>query len=621
MRQREFYYRWEWLLQASPQALWPLVSDTNRLNRNAGMPPVENRHGDEASLTNARRRLRCFRLGVALEWEAEPYEWVRPYRFGVVCRYSRGPIAETRVLAELTPQPGGGSRLVYQVWAQPKTVLGLIAIPVQIGWLCARSFDATVRWYDQLATDGKLPLDQPGRIRFASGGRVRLATLRGMLVAQGAAPELVARLIETIEQADELTLARLRPYVLADYWGVSRRAVLELCLLATRAGLLDLQWHLLCPLCRGAKHSSPTLAGIQSQVHCDSCHIDFTVNLDRLVELTFRPNPAVRKIDSSEFCVGGPQVTPHIVAQQLLPPGSQRTVTLPLEEGRYRLRTPGLPGCQLALVTTDGLPAATFHASAMGWSHEELRLAPVSTLRFDNATDSEQLFSLERMAWTDQAVTAAEVIAMQRFRDLFANEVLRPGERISVGSLTVLFTDLCDSTRLYRTLGDAPAFGRVIDHFEILRKAIAVEEGTVVKTIGDAVMAVFRSPAAALRVVRSAQQALASPVDGERPLLLKAGIHYGPCIAVTLNDRLDYFGTTVNLAARLNRLSSGGDIIVSAAVCHDPEVAELFAQPDSGVVAEPIEAVLKGFDEERFELWRVTPVGSSVNRLEPMLVG
>lgn len=266
MRQREFYHRWEWLLQANPQALWPLVSDTDRLNRNAGMPPVENRSGDEASLINARRRLRCFRLGVALEWEAEPYEWVRPYRFGVVCRYSRGPIAETHLLC--------------------------------FGWPCAP---------------------------------------------------------------------------------------------------------------------------------------------------------------------GGP------VAQQLLPPGSQRTVTLPLEEGRYRLRTPGLPRCQLALVTTDGLPAATFRASAMGWSHEELCLAPVSTLRFDNATDSEQLFSLERMAWTDQAVTAAEVIALQRFRDLFANEVLRPGERISVGSLTLLFTDLCDSTRLYHTLGDAPAFGRVIDHFEILQ--------------------------------------------------------------------------------------------------------------------------------------------------------
>lgn len=80
----------------------------------------------------------------------------------------------------------------------------------------------------------------------------------------------------------------------------------------------------------------------------------------------------------------------------------------------------------------------------------------------------------------------------------------------------------------------------------------------MVKTIGDAVMAVFRRPGAALRVVRSAQQALASPVDGAQPLLLKAGIHYGPCIAVTLNDRLDYFGTTVNLAARLNRFSSGG---------------------------------------------------------------
>ena len=93
-----------------------------------------------------------------------------------------------------------------------------------------------------------------------------------------------------------------------------------------------------------------------------------------------------------------------------------------------------------------------------------------------------------------------------------------------------------------------------------------------------------------------------------RPLLLKAGLHYGPCIAVTFNDRLDYFGSTVNIAARLEPLSSGGDVVVSAAVRADPEVAELLAQPDSGLCAEQLQATLKGLDDERFDLWRVVPM-------------
>ncbi|MBI3329518.1 MAG: hypothetical protein HYZ81_22795 [Nitrospinae bacterium] len=608
MRYREFHYHWEWQLQSSPQTLWPFVADTNRFNRDTALPPVDRHPGDGPPLTNARRRLRLFRLGITVAWEEEPFEWIRPYRFGVVRRYLSGPVADMRVLAELTPEPGGGSRLVYQVWARPKTVLGLIAIPVQIGLLSARSFNAAFRRYDRLAASGKPPLALAARARFAPGGRARLATLHEVLLGQGAAPDLVALLVETMEQADDLTLARLRPYALADYWGVPRRAMLELCLLATRAGLLDLQWDLLCPLCRGAKQSSPTLGGIQPQVHCDSCNIDFTVNFDRSVELTFCPNPAVRQIDSYEFCIGGPQVTPHIVAQQLLAPGAQRALTLPLEAGRYRLRTLGLPGGRFLLVAADGLPEATLHASVAGWPHEELHLAPTPTLRFENATDSEQLFILERVAWSDQAATAAEVTALQLFRDLFAHEALRPGERISVGSLTVLFTDLRGSTRLYREIGDAVAFGHVMNHFDVLREAIAAEDGALVKTIGDAVMAVFRHPAAALRAVLRAQQVLASPPDSGRLLLLKAGIHYGPCIAVTLNDRLDYFGSTVNFAARLEGFSSGGDVVISAAVHADPEVAELLAQANGSVITEPFEVMLKGFDEERFEVWRVALV-------------
>ncbi|MBI3325567.1 MAG: adenylate/guanylate cyclase domain-containing protein, partial [Nitrospinae bacterium] len=243
--------------------------------------------------------------------------------------------------------------------------------------------------------------------------------------------------------------------------------------------------------------------------------------------------------------------------------------------------------------------------SAHGWPHAELSLAPTPTLQLENSTEGEQLFILERMAWNDQAATAAEVTALHLFRDLFAEEAWRPGEQISVGSLAVLFTDLRGSTRLYREIGDAVAFGHVMNHFDVLREAIAAEGGALVKTIGDSVMAVFRRPVASLRAVLRAQQALASPPEGGRPLLLKAGIHYGPCIAVTLNDRLDYFGSTVNTAARLESLSSGGDVIISAAVRVDPEVAELLAQADDTHRTEPFEAMLKGFDEERFELWRV----------------
>jgi class 3 adenylate cyclase len=245
--------------------------------------------------------------------------------------------------------------------------------------------------------------------------------------------------------------------------------------------------------------------------------------------------------------------------------------------------------------------------SPSGLSQNLLNVAERFTLELLNDTDAEQLVMLERMAWNDQATTAAEVTALQMFRDLFASEALRPGEQISVGTLTVLFTDLRDSTKLYREIGDATAFGRVMNHFDVLRKAIAEHDGAVVKTIGDAVMGVFRSAADGLVAMLEVQRALAQPSDGSKPLQLKAGLHTGPCIAVTLNDRLDYFGSTVNLAARLEALSSGMDVIISRAVFEDPQVRELVESKQ--LSASEFDMQLKGFENERFALWRVSKTG------------
>jgi class 3 adenylate cyclase len=212
---------------------------------------------------------------------------------------------------------------------------------------------------------------------------------------------------------------------------------------------------------------------------------------------------------------------------------------------------------------------------------------------------------LERTAWSDGAATAADVTRLQVFRDLFSHEALRPGEQISVGSLSILFTDLRGSTQLYREIGDAPAFGRVLDHFDLLRSAIAEEEGALVKTIGDAVMAVFPRPVAGVRAMLRAQAALSNPPGDLLPLQLKAGVHHGPCIAVTLNDRLDYFGSTVNMAARLESLSTGGDVVITDAIHQDPEITALLGDGGSNFTAEPFETILKGF-EGPVRLWRVS---------------
>ena len=606
---REYHKRWEFDLKSSPERLWPFIADTNRFNRDTGVPQIEVDSPNKL-LRNARRKVKLSLYGLPVEWEEQPFEWVKPSRFGVERVYSKGPLARLKMRAELQPRPDGGTHLIYELWSTPRNLPGAVAIPMQINLVVARRFRDAMRKYDDSAFMGAAVEAAEPNTSQSSFDLQRLSALKQKLIAdlqttESPEPRLAVaeRLAEFLERGDDFAVARIRPYKLADDWHEPRRLVLEVCLRATRVGLLDFQWDLLCPLCRGPQESGLSLKDIKTDVHCDTCKIDFTVNFDRYVELTFRPNPAVRRLNVSSFCIGSPHWTPHVVAQQLLPAGDKRDLVLPLESGNYRLRALELPGSQDVTVSPEGETSAQVTLSRNGWNEEPLRVGEEFSLVLKNDTDAEQLVILERLEWSDQATTAAEVTALQMFRDLFATEALRPGEQISVGTLTVLFTDLRNSTQLYREIGDATAFGRVMNHFDVVRKAIVDHDGAVVKTIGDAVMAVFRSSADGLLAMLEVQSLLAEPGDGSRPLQLKAGLNTGPCIAVTLNDRLDYFGSTVNMAARLECLSTGSDVIISRSVYEDPKVQELI-ESDS-FSAEPFDMLLKGFEDERFELWRV----------------
>ncbi len=604
---REFHFRWTFDLKSSPERLWPFIADTNRFNRDTGVPSIDVEK-DEQRRRNARRKVRLSIYGMPVEWEEQPFEWVKPVRFGIERIYSKGPMARLRVRADLSENPDGGTHLTYELWAKPRNLLGSIAIPSQVKFVVEPRFRSAIREYDRSGTE-TVPRDADTSLSSFDLSRLQALhqKLNDALAGTESAEQkrsIADRLAEFVEHADDFDVSRIRAYKLADDWREPRRLVLEVCLRAVRTGLLDFQWDLLCPLCRGPQESPLSLKDVNQHSHCEACKIDFTVDFERYVELTFRPNAAVRRVDVQSYCVGSPELTPHVVVQQLLPAGDKRVLTLPLEEGRYRLRTLELQGSQDVDVSPEGESSAEVVLSNQGWSYAPLHVAETFSLAIDNQTDAEQLLMLERLEWTDQATTAAEVTALQMFRDLFSSEALRPGEQISVGTLTVLFTDLRNSTQLYREIGDATAFGRVMSHFDVLRKQITENDGAIVKTIGDAVMAVFRSASDGLNAVLQAQQLLAAPAEGTMPLTLKAGLHTGPCIAVTLNDRLDYFGSTVNMAARLEGLSSGSDVIISGTAYDDAKVRQLIES--RGLSAVYFDMALKGFAEERFELWRVS---------------
>jgi class 3 adenylate cyclase len=275
--------------------------------------------------------------------------------------------------------------------------------------------------------------------------------------------------------------------------------------------------------------------------------------------------------------------------QLTLAPGERRSVSLELPHGRYRVRTlePGgeqsfdWSGAGFPRVVADGDDVALGEASADG------------VIELENASHRSLTLIVEEKAWARDALTAKRVTAMQAFRDLFDDEVLRPGDDVEIDHITIMFTDLKGSTALYERIGDPKAYALVREHFAILGKAVRDHDGAIVKTIGDAIMAVYGNPADGLRSAMQIQDDFEryNEGSGKEPIIIKLGLHRGRCICVTLNGRLDYYGSAANKAARLEGQSTGGDIVLSPEFAADPEVARLL----DGIAIGEESAEFKGF--------------------------
>ncbi len=586
---------WTWEFDRPVADIWPLVSDTARFNEAAGLPKhdiIETPQPDGSVLYEAETRVGPF----AVAWREAPVNWIAERWFEHCRHFTKGPIRCLCATLKIAPAADGvGCRVDYTVDVEAANLLGELALRTVFFRGVERNFSALIDTVRAFARgERETPYDvAPPRLSDDARARVEsaVAEIDGTPHGHG----LAGRLAHYATTRQEVDVVKIRPLELARRWDVQAREVVEVCLEATRAGLLDLRWDLLCPRCRVAKSISSGLDELPTGAHCSTCNIDYERDFSRNVELSFQPSPGIRPIVFGEYCLFGPMSTPHSVAQVTVPAGQMREVSAAFAPGPYRLRT--LEAGPEVDVEFEGGGFPEFAVADAGVSAGSP--APPDVLRLVNRTAHPRTFIVEERAWERDALTADRVTAFQAFRDLFSDQVLRPGDEVAIRRVTLMFTDLRGSTALYEVIGDARAYGLVRDHFALLAGIVRNHDGAVVKTIGDAVMAAFAEPADALRAALEVQDSVAAfnrehagTAGGGEAIAIKLGLHAGPCIAVTLNDRLDYFGSTVNLAARLQGQSLGGDIVLSRALAEDPGVVPLV----EGVGAQDEAAELRGFD-------------------------
>ncbi|MBK8029730.1 MAG: adenylate/guanylate cyclase domain-containing protein [Chloroflexi bacterium] len=418
--------------------------------------------------------------------------------------------------------------------------------------------------------------------------------------------------------APDEDLFRVSPYYYANRTGLSVREATDLFLYATHFGLLEFNWGVLCPSCHAFITSPGGLRAIQNQDYCNHCMIGFEVSVDDNIEVAFTVAPSTRSIRFHDmetldfqrdwllwFYTHSMYHAPEIrdVAVKLMITSdkigvdARRTVEVNLVDGaNYFVTTPDIHAFANLSTAPDAPSAITFDLFDGRIVPEGAYVKPGKvTITFRNRVGKETVFGViydprrgipnltpeeetllqAHFSQPVEFLTGKQVATSQVFRELFRAESIPSDLGLAFKSVTFLFTDLKGSTALYQRVGDIRAYEIVRKHFTLLRDIIAECGGAVVKTMGDAVMATFSEPNTALQAAFVISREIGQIGDDHECLIIKLGIHMGPCIAVENNERLDYFGQTVNIAARVQAVAEAGELVITDPVYSYPGAPDM----------------------------------------------
>lgn len=440
-----------------------------------------------------------------------------------------------------------------------------------------------------------------------SDGQALFAVLR-----QSADADTVAAMERLIGSAPDADLCRVNVFDFARRHNVGEDEAIGAFLHAARVGLFEMSWNVLCPGCGGVLDSNASLKSVRCDEYvCALCAAGYEPTLDEMVEVTFTVNPRIRRIAAHDpdsmpmwdyarqiFWGSGIDIPTDnfdelieeitLDAVELLP-GSKAILSLQLPSDFIIVFEPVTHAARF--IDVKGEPtrerqnlSLVFNNLRSPTGTMELRPGPLR-LQLENQTSRRTLPGIwiandkmhDLLGRRKHFLTAKRLLSNQTFRDIYRTDTLDIDQRLKITSLTFLFTDLKGSTELYERVGDLVAFDLVREHFRVLHEIVATESGAVIKTIGDAVMATFPSPDRALAAALRMRHAMRDLNDarGSEDLLLKIGIHEGPCLAVTFNERQDYFGQTVNIASRVQGLAVSQSILATASVVDHPQSAGL----------------------------------------------
>lgn len=472
--------------------------------------------------------------------------------------------------------------------------------------------------------------------------------------ARAWSPRVISKLETFIRSAPDLDLFRVNPIQYAADQSMAEPEALALFLQAAKVGLFEMDWHIVCPHCGFIIESLQRMSQLHTHYVCTICASERDYALDDYILVAFSISPQVRAIQyhdpeslsiedlylnyrlSKELIsplptfpswrdaviyvtkyIGYVQPAERVMVEFDLPPGvlratdsrtclqlsithaqNQQTSVIPLRlvDGRFQSDDPEMQPRALTRYTADQQPVQFRYdlerelpSGKVMIEVQNMQAHRCALLMYYPGEMPTPILALR------PSLSGKRLLTTQTFRDLFRSEVVNTDETLLIKDITFLFTDLKGSTALYEQVGDTKAFFLVHQHFDALRRVIRERNGAIVKTIGDAVMAVFDNPVEATSAALEMIDALSEfnrTISQE--LILKVGIHRGHSMAVTVDERMDYFGQNVNIAARVQGLADSNQVYLTSDVYSSAGVSEVLEAHH--VV--PDEVLVKGISEK-----------------------
>jgi class 3 adenylate cyclase len=533
-------------LKSPSKEIWKWLSDSSRINRALGMGERLENEKDGQLIVRTKM------LGIVQEWIEYPWNWVEGESIIVDRRYNCGFAQLNHSIFYFKD-----NNLYIYMGFTPSNTLSSILLTAGVKSVVDNLANLLSEIDSELTAGKAIPSYFSHQVDSLSDLQKDLLHERlDKCKKLGMSEQSISKIYDLICLGDELELYRIRVKELSTKWGIDNRTLLKDFLIATKANIFNISWDIICPSCLGPRSELSLLVDLLNVDHCETCRLKFETDGENSIEVTFKINPQIRKVRKIQFCAAEPARKKHIKLQWTLDKNLS-DYKIELDSGNYRLRVIGDDVLYSLSVQEDGdklLKLSRGESQVVVSNRFKLSIPE----EFNNG-----VLIIEEEQVDPFALRPRDVFAISDFKKLFNNERLGQGIQLYLGEQTILFTDIVSSTKYYEKFGDKHAFEEIKKHFEEVYEIFEQNNGVIVKTIGDAVMASFPSPDDALKACEQANRVF-DRNHSKYNFLLRMSSHVGKVIGVNSDTGIDYFGNTVNVAAKLQNIADDHQFGISS---------------------------------------------------------